>query len=1358
MKIRGTYSSIAVHIICLSVALSCFSQSRPIFENIDQSSGLSNTRVTSIVHENGGFVWMGTKNGLNRYDGKDIKIYNKQNSALSANDIADLYLDQDGNLWIATLGGGLNRYDALQNSFEVFRHNPNVENSIPSNQVNAILEDKKGNLWLATENGLALFDKENKAFQRFNLGPGKKGPGSLSSLFLANDNILWIGSFGNGLFRMDIATGKVERFVSKQPYFSNFIHDLLQLPDGNLLIGTSGGGLLHFDPQTGLYSNFLAYLGYDQEIAIVRKLILDATGSLWVGTDGNGVLRVMHLDQPNQHVFQYTYNANQESSLAGNAIYEIYQDHDHIVWVGTAWNGVSVLIPDRDFTYLYGDILGNNPSPVLSVFKDGETLFLGLDGQGLTVYDQNIDEVTYYKKETGTSLGGNYIQYLMKAQNGIYWMGTFANGLLKFDPRTGNSKQYKHRPGDSLSLSYNDVRYIIEDESGNLWIATWGGGLNYFDPQKETFLSYRADPSALGDTLFKGISSDNVIAMVKDGPVLWLTTFGGGLNRFDIQKGTFEHFVYGEIPKSIASNNLYTIFKDSRNNLWIGTSGEGVNRMNLETQIIERFEDKNYLRYATVTGIVEDEEGAIWISTKQGLFKYEYDSNVFFSFPDQYGEFHINAVFKSDSGRLYFGGINGLLTFEPSQMKLDTTQPRVTFTNFKLFNKEISVSDRDILDKSINHVREVRLEHDMDVITFEFAALNFPFSDNTEYAIKMEGFDEQWREIGKDRTATYTNLSPGSYEFRVKAREEGSSWGEAFTSVKVTILKPFWLTWWAFVIYSLLVLGLFYIFRKYIVAWEQMKSNLRLERLTHEKDTELYNLKQRFFTNISHEIRTPVTLILSAINRLGERKELMDEAISPAVASAKKHGNHLLHLVNELLDFRNLEDQSKKLKLAHTDFIDFGKEICLSFTESALKNDITFHFEAKPSQLMLWFDKNQMEKVFYNLLSNAFKFTPGGGHIKLSVEDAHNEVFLKVQDSGIGISKGQIGKIFNRFYQSPNSAEIQENGFGLGLSITQEIVELHGGKITVESIKGGGTTFIVSLLKGRDHFDTNAIEDDLADSENVEHYLYEGMQLEDTVSVQPEWDELRDLTLLVVEDNLEIRAYLKALLSAQCDLLEAENGEEAFELAISKQPDLIISDIMMPVMDGITLTRKLKENVDTSHIPVILLTARASFIHKMQGYGTGADDYVTKPFNEALLRARIKSLILNRQRLQEHFGGEALLTLNELPVNTVDQKFLEELIKIIQGNIDSENLSADYLSREMGMSHSVIYKKVKALTGMTLVEFVRDYKLKIAKVLIFEQGFSVSEACYKVGYSDRKYFSKLFKKKFGKNPSEFSRK
>ncbi|MEH6406370.1 MAG: ATP-binding protein, partial [Leeuwenhoekiella sp.] len=825
------------------------------------------------------------------------------------------------------------------------------------------------------------------------------------------------------------------------------------------------------------------------------------------------------------------------------------------------------------------------------------------------------------------------------------------------------------------------------------------------------------------------------------------------LNLFDIATQKFTHFEYNESDtNSVSSNNLFSLLKDSHNNLWIGTSGEGINRLDLSDKKITRFPEEKKIRYATVTAIIEDNNGVMWFSTKQGIFSYDYNKDEFTSFPELTGEFHINAAIKDEDGLIYFGGLNGVLRFDPSIIKPSVKQPAVKLTSFKLFNKEIIAGENQILKKSIDFEDKITLSHNQDVVTFEFAALQFPFSSDCEYAIKLENFDENWRNIGKDRTATYTNLAPGNYTFKVKSRAAGSDWGDNYASVDLLILKPFWLQWWAFVIYFLLIIGAFYIFRKYIIAWEHMKANLRLERLTHEKDIELYNLKQQFFTNISHEIRTPITLILSAINRLGEKYGREDKS-NIYLATVKKHGNHLLNLVNELLDIKNLETKIR-LKISKGDFVNFCEEIYLSFSESAAKKNINFSFTASTPELEIWFDKNQMEKVLYNLLSNAFKFTQTGGSISVFITENEENAILKVEDSGIGIAKRQLTKIFNRFYQTSGAGKIKESGFGLGLSISKEVIDLHQGSINAISERSVGSTFTVIIPKGKAHFKQEELKENQLISDQDELYFLPE-KLNPTSIDEKKQDVLKDQTLLIVEDNADIRHYLVEIFTPYCDILQAGNGKEAFEKAIENLPDLVISDIMMPVMDGIELTQNLKTDMRTSHIPVILLTARATFQHKMEGFDTGADDYVTKPFHEKLLLSRVINLIKNRSFLREKFSGQTLLTISDGDFNTTDQKFLTNLIKAIEENVDDESLNAEFLSKELGMSHSVIYKKIKSLTGMTFVEFVRDYKLKIARSLIEQQGFSVSEASFKVGYSDRKYFSKLFKQKFGENPSHF---
>ncbi len=1329
-------------------------QVQPEFKNIDYSDGLSNGKVTSIVKDTSGFVWIGTQNGLNRYDGFETKVYTKQNSDISSNDISDLFLDAKNRLWIATFGGGLNLYNAEQGGFKVFKSSEDP-NSIGSDQLNTIFEDSKGNLWIGTENGLSVFKEAQSKFVNYRHSDefNSISHNSVNDIFQTENGDLWIGTFGGGLNRFDYKKKHFQHIKPPEPYLSSFIYTIHSWDNESILLGTNGEGLLLYNTTTGKFSNYLQDLGVEKDVDIVRALARDRFGVLWIGTDGNGLFRIEGATGKTPKIKNFLYNSHLNSSLSGNAIYEIMEDEDANLWIGTAWNGINILENDKDYDLLFSDIIGENLFPVLSIFKDKNTLLLGLDGNGLTTYNAKNNKVSYFNKESESYIGGSYFQHIARdITSRKLWLGTFANGLISFNPKNENFKQYTHKSNDSNSLSYNDVRYVIPEDNGNLWVATWGGGLNYFNYEIESFKRFRANEK---DT--QTINSDNVIALQKHDEKLWIGTFGGGLNLYDLKNCNFQHFEFSENDcNSPSSNNIFSLLMDSSEKLWIGTSGEGINTYDPKTGKFNRFPKAENLKYATITAIIEDDNGNIWFSTKGGIWQFNKKEEEFRSFPGLGGEFHINSTFKDEAGLLYFGGINGVVRFNPAQVKYTSSAPDVVLTNFKLFNKELPVGENEILDKNISSEEVLELKHNADVITFEFAALKLPFSDNCEYAIKMENFDESWRNIGKDRTATFTNLAPGNYTFKVKSKETWADWEEGFTSINITILKPFWLQWWAFCIYGLLILTLFYFFRKYIIAWEQMKANLRLEKFTHEKDNELYTLKQQFFTNISHEIRTPVTLILGATNRLVERGSFVEKKQSVPVKIIQKHGNHLLQLINELLDFRNLELASIKLKVGEEKWISFCEEIYLSFTENAKQQRIDFEWEASAEEMSLWFDSSQIEKVLYNLLSNAFKFTPQGGRIKMIILEQENGVVLKLSDTGIGIGKKQKDKIFKRFYQTKKSREFNQSGFGLGLSISKEIVDLHQGDLYVESEKGRGSTFTLKLLKGREHFKDEQI---ITSSGNARKYLvHPEMGKTDYNFNEVDLSILKGESVMIVEDNTEVRNYICDLLKDHCQVIEATHGKEALALVLNQQPDLIVCDIMMPEMDGVSLTRALKTNSQTSHIPVILLTARATSAQRMEGYETGADAYITKPFSEEILKQRIKNLIKNRNLLREKFSSEKPILPADLAINSLDEKFLGNLINIIKNNIDTENLNAEFISLELGMSHSVIYKKVKSLTGMTFVEFVRDFKLKIAKELIEDKGFLVGEACYRIGYSDRKYFSKLFKKKFGKNPSDYMKK
>jgi len=1337
-------------LLLLSVFSPCFSQSQVIFNKINQTNGLSNDRVSSIVKEKNGFVWIGTENGLNRFDGNKIKIYNKQNSGLSSNDIADLLIDKKGRIWIGTFGGGLNLYHPSSDKFVAYKNILNKNTSIPSNELNTLFEDSKGTIWVGTKNGISSFNEKKQTFTTYQFD--SKNVYSIShsdvrSIYEDGDKNLWIGTFGGGLNKFNPTTGKFNRIKSSSAISPDYIHSLCGINKNEILIGTSGKGLLTFDVNSLSFQK--KSYGIDKAINIVRRIKRDRNGVIWIGTDGVGLFKVKNINSVRPLVDNYTNDSQSDLFISSNAIYALMEDENSNIWLGTAWNGVDVLSLNKEYTFIPSTSKGESPVSVLSVYKNKDAFFMGLDGKGLSVFSKKNNTAKRYNSTNKNSIGDDYIQYICEAQNGTLWIGTFVNGLVNFNYKTGSFTQYKQNLGDSKSLSFNDVRYIVEDEKNNFWIATWGGGLNYFDVNTKEFKSFKEKTGAKNT-----ISSNNVLSLQKDKHLIWLATFGGGVNLLDTKTNRFKVFKSVETnPNSISSDYLYSILKDSKGNIWMGTAGEGINLLDTKTQKINRFDAFKNVRYQTVMAIVEDNKGLIWFSTKQGIFNYNYATKMFKNFSDLNEDYHINSGFKDEKGILYFGCSKGVVKFNPETIKVKNVTPKVKFTSFKLYNKEVPIGDDEILKKDISLSENITLKHDQDVITFEFAAMLFPSSSSCEYQIKMDNFDKNWRSIGKEGSATYTNLSPGDYVFKVRSRELGSEWAEDYSSLNIRILKPFWLEWWAFLIYALLGILLFYALMKYIISWENMKADLRFEKFSHEKDVELYNLKQDFFTNISHEIRTPVTLILSSINKLLKNNELSENQQQNPFGTIKKNGEYLLNLVNELLDFKKLEQQQIKLKVAKGDFVKFSQEIYLSFKEFAYQKDIKFVFESSSPTMALWFDKNQMEKVLYNLFSNALKFTKAGGAIKLSITETDIEVQLKLVDEGIGISKKHLSKIFHRFYQANDAHSVNGAGFGLGLTISNEIIKLHQGEITVKSKKGAGSTFIIKLKKGNSFYNETEIGGSETNEELIENYFTTKSDAIEIIAQTSETAIIKEQTLLIVEDNLDIRNYIVELLSDEFTILQASNGKEGLEIALEKSPDLIISDVMMPIMDGIELTHNLKSNISTSHIPVILLTARASFMHQMEGFETGADDYITKPFNESLLRARIKNILKNRSLLHEKFHSEDTNDVPELVKNKKDQEFLENLGQFIEKNIDSDNLSANLVAKELGMSHSVLYKKLKTITGLSLVEYMRDYRLKKAKQLLKTKQFTLNEVCYQVGYSDRKYFSKLFKERFGNPPT-----
>ena len=1344
MNAKKTYLIFGIFLLFFSQKT--FGQNQDIFKQISTEYGLSNNRITSIVQDSLGFIWVGTKNGLNRYDGTNFKKYNLKNSQIGSNDITSLHIDKKGRLWIGTIGGGVNIYYPLLDKFEVYKNSNENHDIISSNDIYTIVEDKLGNIWIGSASGIDLYMEGSKGFKTFSYQVENKGVLNfigIRTILEALDGNLLLGTYGNGLYSFNIQTKKFSKLEYNEKISLEFINTLLYVGEDELLIGTNGNGLLSLNLKTNNISNAFP-ADNSVEAPIIRTLYKDRNQNIWVGTDGDGIIKLFKDKVSKLNIKQYLYDSRLRTSLTNNTVNSVFEDNQSNIWIGTAWKGLNVLKKRVDnSSFYFSDGLGYNAAPVLSVFKEGNSLWMGTDGNGLNKYDFETTQVNKYHSRIKNPVGGDYVQLVKKKPNGQYWIGTFANGLILFDSKKGKIKQYKRDNFNEASLPYNDVRDIIELPTGDLWVGTWGGGLSFLDSSTEAFKNFRYSKNNTNS-----LSSDNVISLLLDKEkTIWIGTHGGGLNRFDIKSNQFTSYKVSEQnSKSIGSNYVFDLLQDKQSVLWLATK-EGLSKFDKKTQEFQNFEVGNTTSTNTIVSLIDDAYGNIWMGTKEGVFKYNINTNTIERLETDFNEFHVNSVCKDSQGVLFFGGVDGVMSFNPKDIITNTASHEVLFTGFKIFDKSIPVGEHEILKTNISSTDEVTINYNQSVLTFEFSALEYPFS-NADYLVKMDGFEDNWRTVGSQQTATYTNLSPGYYVFKVKTQNKNNALGEVnFSKLKIVVLPPFWRTWWAYISYFIFSAATLWGIKHYTLAWIEVKNNLRLEKLQREQEDKIHQLKQRFFTNISHEIRTPLTLIIGTINSL--MRSNVDVKEHKQLTNLKRSTGRLMNLVSELLNIRKLETGNINLHVSKNDMAFFVHEIFLAFSQHAIANNIDYKFNKPEKKIYVWFDKIQLEKTIYNLLTNAFKFTASGDKITVSIEENLSDVKIVVSDTGRGIPKEKLSQIFERFYQNEDS--ISENlGFGIGLSIAKDIVELHSGGIKVKSVSQKGSQFIIKLPMGKTHFKKEQLASETSEEDILSNYSKTSIKDFDE-------NEFEKSLVLIVEDNPHLLDYLEDLMSKNFQVIVAENGKKGLELAKEKNPDIIVSDVMMPVMDGITLCSEIKSNILTSHIPIILLTARTMVENIMEGFEKGADDYLVKPFNEDVLKVRIKNLLASRKHLREKFTNDILLSPKEIAFTSPDQEFLTKLNTVIEEQIDNSEFSIEELAAEMAMSHSNLYKKIKALTGMTTVAFVRDFRLKRAAQILSQNKISIIDVCFQVGYTDRRHFSQEFKKKFSITPSAYAK-
>ena len=1019
------------------------------------------------------------------------------------------------------------------------------------------------------------------------------------------------------------------------------------------------------------------------------------------------------------------------------------------------------------------------PSVMGLVKRGEENLWIATDGGGIDVYNQLTEKITHINSESNSIYSGltsDYIISLFKDSKGNIWAGSWDNGIyfLKKGEKKFINYNIKNTSG---SLASNSIQSFSEDSTGEIWVAAFLGGVQSFNPKTKKFHKY--DLGSYLNSNFTNVDVKKIIVDANDN--IWVGTSKNGLYLIKRKDSIIKEVIfYGNLMSKkynnpSDANYILTIYQDSKKNIWVGTRGAGLCTIDIKNNSIKWFNDENGLIETNICAIIEDNENNLWLSGNEGLTKMIISNNSFINYTDDDGlisnDFNINAVFKDLEGIIYFGNFKGVDYFNPKKIKINTTPPKLSFTGLKLFNKDVELGiENSPLLKSVSETDKLFLSHKQSVFTIEYIGLNFTRSEKNSYAYYLEGYESTWNYVHQKRSATYTNLDQGTYVFKLKASNNDGVWSDKPLELKIIILPPWWRTNWAVFIYVLLfilsIIILNYLTKKRIEEKELIKN----ERIQQFQKDELNKKKIQFFTNISHEFRTPLTLIINPLKDLISNKKLeLPLEVKQKHSIIYKNTERLYRLINELMDLRKLELNKMQLRTETMNLVSFSKNILSYFQEEANSKNIFLSFDADSPNLMVSADPKMIEKIIFNLISNAIKVTPKGGAINLeliSSEDLHflplvnkkehvKAIEIIVSDTGTGLKEEDLEKIFERFYQVEDQNKTYFGGTGIGLEVVQSFVKLHKGKIEVSSKVGEGTTFRIIL----------PIEKEINNEEEViEFQENDQFQSKKDFLSSPLEDYKEELiidkgesklyTILIVEDNMELRDYLDQELNNQYKILLASNGLEGVKIAQEYFPDLIISDVIMPEMNGFDFCEIMKKETSTSHIPLLMLTAKASIENRIEGLEMGADAYMVKPFDLKLLKLRVSQLIKSRQLIFDKYFSAVSGANEQVLASSTEKDFIQTLLKYINDNIDNSDLSVEELAAHLNLSRSHLYRKIKALTGKTVSEFIRRIRLERAKQILERGNLSISETCYKVGFSSPSYFSKCFKAHFGVLPTE----
>ena len=1317
--------------ICLCILFgveNCFAADSLSVRYLGIDQGLSNNAVTCIYKDHNGYMWFGTYDGLNRYDGYTFHIFRNtigDSTSLSDNHVYCINSDNENKIWVGCTKGAC-IYDPCRGAFFTPRFK-RAQEIVPLNDAVYSMGSAGNVMLIGTAHcGLIVYANSREPGKQVALPGGKNTTYNIAAIrYDSIRRLVWVFITDLGLYRYDISSGRLVPVAS----------GLTQC--NSIFVSAAGEPLIETD--AGLFKvckNVFKRFDPVPEM-IVKDIAEEPNGGLWIATDGNGLWYLPRGDNRARPFSPVGVTIN------SNAIYSIYADDEDRQWIGTLRGGVNVLEKNpslfKTISYHKGKTEDINDFILSFCEDDLSNLWIGTDGAGLRYWNKQKNVFTKYVHSAAPgSISSNFITNVTRDFKNDIWISTWFGGVDRLNKSNNTFTHYTcYNP--IQMIEERNVWQVYEDSGHRLWASASNRGHLYL-------YNRPADKFELFDTSLYDLQ---VLAEDRSG-----TLWGGNytsLIKIDPDTRRHKTFYIGYPVRSI--------HEDTAHNFWVGTEGGGLLLFDRKKGAFRQMTTKEGLPNNGILRILEDNKGNLWLSTYYGLCRYNPVLKTCRNFTQadglQSNQFSFNAAMIARNGEFLFGGIKGFNSFYPDSIYDKRNTPRLFLSGIKIDNSTVEADTAFVTERHKDIVTAITVPFDKAVLSFDFTALQYSNSDNLNYAYFLKGWDKDWSVANTIRTANYSRLREGSYAFYVRVMNADGLWNEEVQLLSVVVLPPWYRTWWAYLLYAAFAVGVFYAFLYYYRRQERLRYEIRLALVEKQKEKELTERKISFFTDISHEFRTPLTLIVSPL------KDLMAETgsgvIQNKLSTVHRNARRLLSLVDQLLLFRKVESIDQQLFLSNFDINEACNEVFLSFVQRAAAKNIHFTFDRPLDELSYCGDKEKIEIILFNLLSNALKYTPKGGKVELSLTHEDGQLCIRVKDTGCGIAENISNRLFDAFYQANNTEKASQTGFGIGLYVSKRLAVAHAGSLSYISTVGTGSTFTLILPVNN----VVSAECGSCDRPSIIHELVEespdeGGTVKDNRSAVIDKVISGLPTMVVVDDDTEMRKYVREIFTGQFNILETDNGQSAFALISKELPDIVVSDVVMAKMDGIELCRKVKENASLAHIPIILLTGSSSEKSKLMGLECGAEDYVSKPFSKELIVARVQNILRSRSRLQQYFFN----TITLKPTSSIEadhKEFLERCIEIVGQHMDNPEFGVQLFCQEIGMSHPALYKRIKAISGLTVNVFIRFLRLRKAAELLINTSKTVVEVTYTTGFNDLKYFREQFSKLFGMTPSEYIR-